>query len=79
MRQRDGSELFDVVGEKEQGSSKYKYACIHLALDKYMWIETTAAAADSRCLWGTRTVEALDAAIPSVGLRSRAARASAHK
>jgi len=24
MCQRDGSELFDVVGEKEQGSSKYK-------------------------------------------------------
>jgi hypothetical protein len=56
-----------------------KYACIHLALDEYIWIETTAAAADSRCLWGTRAVEALDAAIPSVGLRSRAARASAHR
>src|SRR5260370_10028139 len=36
-------------------------------------------AADSHCHSGTRAVEALDTATPSVGLCSRAARASAHR
>jgi len=54
-------------------------ACLPLSLDEDIWVETTAAAADPRCHWATRTVAALDAASLSVGLRPRAARASAHR